>query len=86
MRLKIYALIFMLVTAVGLQAQVWKTNGFRMEIAGEGSADRQLGNAMVDMVANGTSLWAGSGYGLNRTDDSGMTWTGFTSADYIGKG
>ncbi|TFH01841.1 MAG: hypothetical protein E4H13_03760 [Calditrichales bacterium] len=41
---------------------------------------------MVDMVANGTSLWAGSGYGLNRTDDSGMTWTGFTSADYIGKG
>lgn len=67
-------------------AQVYKPSGYRLTSEGEGTVNRQLGNAMVDMVSKDSLLWAGSGYGLNRTTDAGQTWTAFTSRDYLGKG
>jgi photosystem II stability/assembly factor-like uncharacterized protein len=67
-------------------AQIYKPGGYHISSESAGSADRQLGNAMVDMVSRDSLLWAGSGYGLNRTSDGGQSWTAFTSRDYISKG
>ena len=80
------AILIVLFFIAGLSAQIYKPDGFILKAEGEGSADRQLGNAMVDMVSSDFRLWAGSGYGLNRTTDGGQSWTAFTSNDYLGKG
>jgi hypothetical protein len=82
-RLK-YIITFCLIF-VSLQAQILKPGYYKLGITAEGSADRQLGNAMVDMVSRDYLLFAGSGFGLNRTSDGGSTWTAFTSRDFGGK-
>jgi hypothetical protein len=77
--------LLLILSIVSVQAQVFKPGSYRLGAASEGSADRQLGNAMVDMVAREFLLFAGSGFGLNHTSDGGSTWTAFTSRDYGGK-
>jgi len=67
------------------QAQILKPGKFHFGIRSEGSSDRQLGNAMVDMISRDYLLFAGSGFGLNRTIDGGASWTAFTARDYGGK-
>lgn len=69
-----------------IEAQLYKPGGFYLDLAAEGSASRQLGNTMVDMATKDSLLFAGCGFGLNRTTDGGSTWTAFTSRDYRGKG
>jgi hypothetical protein len=85
MKYSLKLLIILFLLSASLQAQILKPGTFKLGIMSEGSADRQLGNAMVDMVARGDLLFAGSGYGLNRTWDGGTTWTAFTARDYGGK-
>ncbi len=67
------------------QAQILKPGKFHFGINSEGTSDRQLGNAMVDMISRDYLLFAGSGFGLNRTIDGGASWTAFTARDYGGK-
>ena len=74
------AILIVLFFIAGLSAQIYKPDGFILKAEGEGSADRQLGNAMVDMVSSDFRLWAGSGYGLNRTTDGGQSWTAVTAS------
>jgi len=69
-----------------VQGQVLKKNGYFLLENGEGSADQLLGNGIVDIITRDSQVWAATGYGLNRTYDSGNSWTAFTSKDYIGKG
>lgn len=78
--------IFFLFITSGAQAQVLKPSSFLLGSTSEGSANRQLGNGMVDMLSKDYLLFAGSGYGLNKTVDGGATWTAFTSRDFGGKG
>jgi hypothetical protein len=85
MRIKIKILVLSLVLIVTVQAQIFRPGNYRLGLTDEGSANRQLGNAMVDMVNRDFLLFAGSGFGLNRTSDGGATWTAFTSRDYGGK-
>jgi hypothetical protein len=85
MQLRITYLIILCLLAGILQAQVLKPGRFHFGTTSEGTTDRQLGNAMVDMISIHDLLFAGSGYGLNRTNDGGSTWTAFTSRDYGGK-
>jgi hypothetical protein len=77
-------IIYLLLSIVGF-AQVLKPGSYLLSPSGEGSVNRQLGNAMVDMIGRDNLLFAGSGFGLNRTTDGGATWTAFTSRDYGGK-
>jgi len=79
-------IILYLVIVVTATAQIYKPKGYRLDSGSDGTVDRQLGNAMVDMVSRDSLLWAGSGYGLNRTINAGRSWTAFTSRDYLGKG
>lgn len=81
LRIILLSLLFIVL----VQAQVFKPGSYQLGPAEEGTADRQLGNAMVDMIDRDFILFAGSGFGLNRTDDGGSTWTAFTSKDYGGK-
>ena len=61
------AILIVLFFIAGISAQIYKPDGFILKTEGEGSADRQLGNAMVDMVSSDFRLWAGSGYLRNDT-------------------
>ncbi len=79
-------IILLIVIFAAATAQIYKPNGYRLNSESEGTVNHQLGNAMVDMVTKDSLLWAGSGYGLNRTTDAGRSWTAFTSRDYLGKG
>jgi len=78
-------LVFIILSLATVQAQHLKPGIFQLGPTNEGSADRLLGNAMVDMVTKNYMLFAGSGYGLNRTYDGGSSWTAFTSKDFGGK-
>jgi hypothetical protein len=80
---KVIFIIFLFLNT--LQAQRLKPGSYQLGLTDEGSADRLLGNAMVDMVTRDYILFAGSGFGLNRTYDGGSTWTAFTSKDFGGK-
>jgi ligand-binding sensor domain-containing protein len=83
MKIRIF-LYFILILATA-QAQILKKNGFYLNNS-EGSADYILGNGIVDILTKGSQVWAATGFGLNRTFDTGATWTAFTSGDYTGKG
>lgn len=78
-------IFFLILFFVSVHAQFLKPGSYRLGPTEEGTADRLLGNAMVDMAARDYILFAGSGYGLNRTNDGGSTWTAFTSRDFGGK-
>lgn len=81
-----YKLIFFLfLCLVTVNAQLYKPGGYHLGPTNEGGGDRLLGNAMVDMITREYILFAGSGYGLNRTYDGGSTWTTFTSREFGGK-
>jgi hypothetical protein len=84
LQIKIINFVFLFIFCA--YAQVYKPAGYLLNTADEGSANRQLGNAMVDMNSQDSLLFAGSGFGLNRTSDGGYSWTAFTSRDYSGKG
>ncbi len=45
-----------------------------------------LGNGIVDILVKDSVVWAATGYGLNKTNNSGQNWTRYTSNSYIGKG
>lgn len=80
-------ILLLLFLSMGIgQSQIYKAGGYILDDSGEGSAERLLGNAMVDMRSRDSLLFAGSGFGLNRTYDGGSTWTSFTTQDYSGKG
>jgi len=85
MQLHYKIIFFIFLLLVTIQAQLLKPGSFQLGPTAEGSVDRLLGNAMVDMVTKDYILFAGSGYGLNRTYDGGSTWTAFTSKDFGGK-
>jgi hypothetical protein len=85
MQIQIKFLFIFFLFLVAVHAQLLKPGGYRLGPTDEGSADRLLGNAMVDMATRDYILFAGSGYGLNRTTDGGSTWKAFTSRDFGGK-
>ena len=85
MHIQTKILIIFLLFFVTVHGQIFRPGSYRLGPTDEGSANRQLGNAMVEMVNRDFLLFAGSGFGLNRTNDGGSTWTAFTSRDYGGK-
>ncbi len=44
------------------------------------------GNGIVDLLVKDSSVWAATGYGLNKTNDGGNTWQNFRTIHYGGKG
>jgi photosystem II stability/assembly factor-like uncharacterized protein len=84
--MQIKGIVLIIVFLVSAQAQVHKKLGFQLAENGEGTADYLLGNGIVEIVTQESQVWAATGYGTNRTYDGGMSWTAFTSNDYIGKG
>jgi len=85
MQIQLKIFFFFLLILAAAQAQLLKPGSYQLGPTDEGSGDRLLGNAMVDMVTWEYKLFAGSGFGLNRTYDGGSTWTTFTSRDFGGK-
>jgi hypothetical protein len=85
MRIQTKFIFFFFLFLMAAHAQLLKPGSYHFGPTDVSSANRLLGNAMVDMVTKNYILFAGSGYGLNRTYDGGSTWTAFTSKDFGGK-
>jgi len=45
-----------------------------------------LGNGISDILIHDGDVWAASGYGLNLSRNSGVSWQTFSTKDFIGKG
>jgi hypothetical protein len=85
MQMYLKVILFIVLVQTSLPAQLLKPGSYQFGPTEQQSTNRLLGNAMVEMVTRDYMLFAGSGYGLNRTDDGGSTWKAFTSKDFGGK-
>jgi len=83
-----YFLIFVLLLT-NVFGQVLFKDGFNLNKPASTTGDSEtiLGNGIIDIITMQDSIvFAGSGYGLNKTEDGGYSWTNYTSAQYKGKG
>ena len=85
MQIKTKLIVLIILLVLTAKAQFLKPGGYRLGPTDDDGNDQLLGNAMVDMATRDFILFAGSGYGLNRTYDGGTTWKSFTSRDFGGK-
>lgn len=78
------ALILSLINLSFSQIGVQKSFNFASETAEINQAF--LGNGIVDILVNGNTVWAATGYGLNKSINEGLSWQSLTSAHYKSKG
>jgi hypothetical protein len=82
-----HIILWTLAISLNLYGQAFYKQSFSLgDEENGGTGGYLLGNGIVDMLVQDSVLWASTGFGLNRTGDAGITWTSFTTADYIGKG
>ncbi len=82
-----YFIILVFLLQAGLNGQAYFRESFKLgekEVSSE--TGYLLGNGIVDMLVKDSTVWASTGFGLNRTDNAGNSWETFTTADYVGKG
>jgi len=79
-------LVLMLLLTGGVIGQILIKRGYELQTAPEMKQGTLLGNGIVDIQTHDSLVWAGTGYGLNRTIDAGAGWQTFNPADYFGKG
>jgi len=82
-------LILLLILVTQSFGQVLFKDGFKLQKQTSQTGDSEiiLGNGIIDILTIQDSIvFAGSGYGLNKTEDGGKTWSNFTGKHYKGKG
>jgi hypothetical protein len=75
-----------LLLAVCVFGQIFTKSGYDIKTPPEMREGVLLGNGIVDILAHDSLVWAGTGYGLNRTITAGAAWQTYGPADYLGKG
>ncbi len=45
-----------------------------------------LGNGIIDILINRNDVWAATGFGLNLSDNEGLSWQSFNASSYNSKG
>ncbi len=79
--------IFCMILLYGaLFGQILTRNTFDLNTPPVELGGTLLGNGIVDIQTKDSLVWAGTGYGLNKTTNAGLGWETFDSGDYIGKG
>ena len=68
--------------------QFLKPHYFNLSNESAANSDRLLGNGITNILVDTSRscVWIGTGYGLNRTRDVGVTWESFTTNEFGGKG
>jgi len=66
--------------------QILTSGSFSLTTPPERIGGTLLGNGIVDIQTRDSLVWVGTGYGLNKTINTGIGWQTYTPADYIGKG
>ena len=75
--------LFLTVSVFG---QIFTKSGYELKSPPEMREGILLGNGIVDILTQDSLVWAGTGYGLNKTISGGASWQTFGPADYLGKG
>lgn len=74
------SLIFLssLFSAVIAEGQILRESSFKLErTTSTSSSITPLSNSVTDIVVSGTTIWLGTGKGLSRSTDGGVTWTNY---------
>src|SRR5208283_2740268 len=73
-----YSMIMLLARSEYVNAQVLHQNSFRLESTKASPISvTPLSNSVTDIVVSGTTIWLGTGKGLSRSTDGGLTWTNY---------
>lgn len=83
MKTKFLVLFLLTLSAYG-QMGVKKT--FHLAIEQTESNQAFLGNGIIDLLVTGDDLWAATGFGVNLTNNQGLSWDSFSSGHYKSKG
>ena len=71
-------MIMLLARSEYVNAQVLHQNSFRLESTKASPISvTPLSNSITDIVVSGTTIWLGTGKGLSRSTDGGLTWTNY---------
>ncbi len=73
-----YSMIMLLAGVGYLSAQVLNQNSYRLENTKVSlNSVSPLSNSVTDIVISGTTIWLGTGKGLSRSTDGGLTWINY---------
>ncbi|MBN2710050.1 MAG: hypothetical protein JXR46_13495 [Calditrichaceae bacterium] len=80
-------ILFIIFTAGLLNAQLLIDRTYELAVPNDDIFSGYLyGNGIVDIVINNTMVWAGTGYGLNKTTSAGQYWENYDQENYLAKG
>ena len=71
--------------AVIAEGQVLRQDSFKLErTTSTSSAITPISNSVTDIVVSGTTIWLGTGKGLSRSTDGGLTWKNYYGTPQFG--
>ena len=79
-------MLLILLASLTSFSQILVKNGYHFQNSPVPVQEGILGNGIVDILVKDSLIWAATGFGLNKTTNSGDNWTRFTSNNYVGKG
>jgi ligand-binding sensor domain-containing protein len=81
------SILFVLITCSIVMSQHIAEQGFMLNLNASQKEDSYLlGNGIIDMLVKDSVFWAGTGYGLNKTESWGEKWQTFREFQHKSKG
>jgi len=75
--------LFLLISTSGSQSQILRKNSFLLQEQAESGL---ASNSITDIVINNEVIWFGTGRGLSKTSDSGLSFESFRQPQGLGRG
>ena len=81
-----FILLSSLFSAVTSEGQIVREGSYKLErTTSTSSLLTPLSNSVTDIVISGTTIWLGTGKGLSRSTDGGLTWTNYYGQPSFGE-
>jgi len=79
-------LLSSLFSTVVAEGQLLREDSFKLErTTSTSSSITPVSNSVTDIVISGTTIWLGTGKGLSRSTDGGLTWTNYYGQPAFGE-